>query len=165
MSPTTMMIATAPQATTPSTLVSESSSLCSGERVRVTDVSMVAIWPIWVCIPVAVTRIEPVPRVTDVFWNSMLVRSPRATSAVGRAVASLAMGALSPVSAASCASSVAARMIRPSAGTMSPDSTWTTSPGTTCVAGTRATSRSRTTRACGTCILASASTLARAVSS
>ena len=37
------MNATADQAMTPSTLVSESSSFWSGERVRVTDVSMVAI--------------------------------------------------------------------------------------------------------------------------
>ena len=37
------MNATAPQAMMPSTLVSESSSFCSGERVRVTEVSIVAI--------------------------------------------------------------------------------------------------------------------------
>ena len=64
----------------PSTLVRESSSFCSGDRVRVTDVSIVAIWPICVCIPVAVTTIDAVPRVTDVFWNSMFDRSPSATS-------------------------------------------------------------------------------------
>ena len=40
------MNATAVQAMTPRTLVSESSSFCSGDRVRVTDVSIVAIWPI-----------------------------------------------------------------------------------------------------------------------
>ena len=78
ISPTTTMTATAPQAMMPSTLVSESSSRCSGDRVRVTEVSIVAIWPIWVCIPVAVTTIVAVPRVTEVFWNSMLVRSPSA---------------------------------------------------------------------------------------
>ena len=53
--PATTMTATAPQAMMPSTLVSESSSRCSGDRVRVTEVSMVAIWPIWVSMPVAVT--------------------------------------------------------------------------------------------------------------
>ena len=52
-------------------------------------VSMVAIWPIWVCMPVAVTTIEPVPRVTEVFWNSMFVRSPSATSAEASGAASL----------------------------------------------------------------------------
>ena len=163
--PTITMTATAPHAMVPRTLVRESSSFCSGDRVRVTELSIVAIWPIWVCIPVAVTTIVPVPRVTDVFWNSMLVRSPSPTSADPSAPASLAIGALSPVSAASCASSVADRTIRPSAGTMSPASTWTMSPGTTSVAGTRATELSRSTRACGTCSLASASTLALAVSS
>ena len=45
------MNATAVQAMTPSTFVSESSSFCSGDRVRVTEVSIVAIWPIWVCMP------------------------------------------------------------------------------------------------------------------
>ena len=149
----------------PSTLVSESSSRCSGERLRVTEVSIVAIWPIWVCMPVAVTTMVAVPRVTEVFWKSMLVRSPRATSAEASTPASLGIGALSPVSAASCASRVAERTIRPSAGTMSPASSWTTSPGTTSVAGTSARAPSRTTRAWGTCIRARASTLARAVSS
>ena len=67
-SPTTKMNATAVQAMIPSTRVRESSSFCSGDRVRVTDVSIVAIWPIWVCIPVAVTTIDAVPRVTEVFW-------------------------------------------------------------------------------------------------
>ena len=42
-SPTTTMNATAVQAMMPSTLVRESSSFCSGDRVRVTEVSMVAI--------------------------------------------------------------------------------------------------------------------------
>ena len=158
------MTATAPQAMMPSTLVRVSSSRCSGDRVRVTEVSIVAIWPIWVSIPVAVTTTVAVPRVTEVFWNSMLVRSPSATSEASTP-ASLAIGALSPVSAASCASRVAERTIRPSAGTMSPASSWTMSPGTTSVAGTRATPPSRTTRACTTCILDRASTLARAVSS
>ena len=37
------MMATAPQAMTPSTFVSESSSRCSGDLVRVTELSMVAI--------------------------------------------------------------------------------------------------------------------------
>ena len=56
------------------------------------------------------------PRVTEVFWNSMFVRSPRVTSEEANAMVSLGIGALSPVSAASCASSVADRTIRPSAG-------------------------------------------------
>ncbi len=51
ISPTPTMTATAPQAMIPRTFVSESSSLWSGDRVRVTDVSIVAIWPICVSIP------------------------------------------------------------------------------------------------------------------
>ena len=165
IAPTMTMNATAVHAMIPRTLVSESSSFCSGDRVRVTEVSIVAIWPIWVCIAVAVTTIAAVPRVTEVFWNSMLVRSPRATSVPASAPALLATGALSPVSAASCVSRVADRMMRPSAGTRSPASRSTMSPGTRSTAGTSATSRSRTTLACGICIFASASTLARAASS
>ena len=71
------MNATAVQAMMPSTRVSVSSSFCSGDRVRVTEVSIVAICPIWVFIPVPVTTIDAVPRVTEVFWNSMFARSPR----------------------------------------------------------------------------------------
>ena len=81
--PTTTMNATAPQAMIPSTLVSEPSSFCSGDRVRVTEVSIVAICPISVSMPVAVTTIAAVPLVTAVFWNSMFERSPSATSAPG----------------------------------------------------------------------------------
>ena len=84
--PTTTMNATAPQAMIPRTFVSEPSSRCSGERVRVTEVSIVAIWPICVCIPVPVTTIAAVPRVTAVFWNSMFERSPSATSPPGEHV-------------------------------------------------------------------------------
>ena len=116
-------------------------------------------------IPVPVTTIDAVPRVTEVFWKSMLDRSPSGTLAVGRTRLSLLTGALSPVSAASWTSSVADRTIRPSAGTMSPASTWTRSPGTTSTAGTSTKPPLRTTLACGTCRLDKASTLARALSS
>ena len=66
----------------------------------------------------------------------MFVRSPSATSPPGRTAASLATGALSPVSAASCVSSVAERTIRPSAGTMSPASTCDDVAGDDSLAGT-----------------------------
>ena len=56
-------------------------------------------------------------------------------------------------------------MIRPSAGTTSPASSRTMSPGTSLVESISATWPERRTRACGTCSLASASTLARAFSS
>ncbi len=41
---------------------------------------MSAMRPIWVAWPVAVTTNVAVPRVTCVFWNTMFVRSPSATS-------------------------------------------------------------------------------------
>ena len=87
-------------------------------------------WPISVCIPVAVTTTSPRPRVTEVFMYAMQVRSPRATSSPGTGSVALATGRLSPVSAPSSISSVAATVIRPSAGTRLPASTRTTSPGT-----------------------------------
>ena len=132
------------------TRVSLSSSCCSGDRVRVTDDSMLAIWPIWVCMPVAVTTITPVPRVTDVFWKSMLARSPSAASALSSISVPLATGALSPVRAASWVSRVADRIRRPSAGTRSPASTCTMSPGTTSDAGMSRRTPSRVTLLCGT---------------
>ena len=95
----------------------------------------------------------------------MSTRSPSATSWPGSVSAPLLIGALSPVSAASCVSSVAEATIRPSAGTMSPASSRTTSPGTTSSAGTISYCPSRSTRVWGTCSFASASTLARALSS
>ncbi len=129
------MIATATQAIRPSTPVNEFSSRCSGDFVCLTADSIVAIRPIWVCMPVSVTTKVAVPRVTEVFWNTMFVRSPRATSAPSRAAGSFGMGALSPVSDASWVSSVADRSSLPSAGTRSPASTFTRSPGTNSVAG------------------------------
>ena len=60
-------------------------------------------------IPVEVTRIVPAPRVTWVFMNAMSTRSPSAASAA-TASSCLGTGALSPVSADSSISSVAARI-------------------------------------------------------
>ena len=62
-------------------------------------VSIDAIRPIWVCMPVAVTTIVAVPRVTEVFWNTMLVRSPSATSPAGERLGVLGRWARSPRSA------------------------------------------------------------------
>ena len=130
-----------------------------------TDVSIVAIRPISVCMPVAVTTTTAVPRVIAVFWKTMFVRSPSATSTSGRTLAPLATGALSPVSAASWVSRVADRTIRPSAGARSPASRCTMSPGTISAAGTDVRVPPRTMRACGICMADSALMLARAVSS
>ena len=163
--PKMAMIATARNAIRPNTLVMPSSSRCSGDLDRWVAVTIPAILPISVALPVAVTTIVAVPRVTWVFWNTRLVRSPSATSPPDNVPASLGIGALSPVSAASCTSSVAEDTIRPSAGTTSPDSSSTMSPGTSVADSICSTCPERRTRACGTCSLASASTLARAFSS
>ena len=108
---------------------------------------MSAMRPIWVAWPVAVTTNVAEPRVTWVFWNTRFVRSPSAVSPAGSVVRSLATGALSPVSAASCTSRVAEVTMRPSAGTTSPASISTTSPGTSVVESTSSTSPDRRTRA------------------
>ena len=145
--PKTAMIATAANAIVPNTLVMPSSSRCSGDRERFVAVTIPAILPISVSLPVPVTTIVAVPRVTWVFWNTRLIRSPRATSPPGSVPASLGTGALSPVSAASCTSSVAEDRIRPSAGTTSPASSSTMSPGTSVVDSTCSTCPERRTRA------------------
>ena len=144
------MTATASQAMVPKTFVMPSSSRCSGDRERFVADTMPAIWPIWVRWPVAVTTNIAEPRVTCVFWKTMSVRSPIPTSPPGRAPRSLATGALSPVSAASCTSRVAEETIRPSAGTTSPASISTMSPGTSAVESISSTSPDRRTRALGT---------------
>ena len=148
--PKMAITATARKAIVPNTLVMPSSSRCNGDRERLVAVTMPAIWPISVARPVAVTTNAAAPRVTWVFWNTMLVRSPRAVSPSGSAVRSLAMGALSPVSAASCTSRVAEVRILPSAGTTSPASSSTMSPGTSSVDSSSSTWPDRRTRALGT---------------
>ncbi len=163
--PTIAMIATAVHASRPKIFVMLSSSRCSGERTRLVAVTMSAMRPICVACPVSVTTKLAVPRVTCVFWNTRFVRSPSATSPAASVARSFATGALSPVSAASCSSSVAETMTRPSAGTTSPASSSTTSPGTRLIDSIASTRPKRRTRACGTCSPASASTLARALSS
>ena len=82
--------ATAPHAMSPSTLVSVSSSFCSGDRVRVTEVSIVGDLPHLGLHPGLGRRpAAAVPRVTEVFWNSMFDRSPIRTSPAGSVVAVL----------------------------------------------------------------------------
>src|ERR1700754_1082131 len=77
----------------------------------------------------------------------MSERSPSGASAPPTASTPLLTGRLSPVSAASAISSVAADGTRPSAGTTSPASISTTSPGTSCSAGNCASLPSRRPRA------------------
>ena len=90
--------------------------------------------PTSVSMPVDVTRNDPAPRVTWVFMKAMSTRSPSAASAA-TASTCLGTGRLSPVSADSSISRVAAVRSRPSAGTRSPASMLTMSPGTSCSIG------------------------------
>ena len=163
--PKMAMTATAAQARMPKSLVRPSSSRCSGDFVRFVAVTMSAMWPIWVDAPVATTTTVAEPRVTWVFWKTRFVRSPSAVSPSGSVVASLAIGALSPVSDASWTSNDAEVTMRASAGTRSPASISTTSPGTRPVESTSSTLPDRRTRALGTWSWASASTLAIALRS
>ncbi len=109
--------------------------------------SMCEMWPTSVAIPVDVTTKTPVPRVTFVFMYTMSVRSPRGVSGPSTDSTPFDTGKLSPVSADSATSSVAADSRRPSAGTRSPASMDTMSPGTSSSAGICTNSPSRCTRA------------------
>ena len=148
----------------PSTFVSPSSSSCSGDFLSPTCVSSDAMRPICVRMPVSTTAMRAVPRVTDVFWNTIDVRSASAVSAVFSA-GPFGIGSDSPVRDDSCVSRFAERRIRPSAGTRSPDSSSTMSPGTSPVASIWCSVPSRMTRAFGVCSFARASTLRRAFTS
>ena len=115
--------------------------------------------------PVAVTTSSPEPRVALVFMWAMSTRSPNGVSAAATGSTSFGTGALSPVSADSSISSVAALMIRPSAGIRSPASTATMSPGTSSSAGICSSDPSRRTRVCTIIIFWSAATLDSALPS
>ena len=142
-----------------------SSCFCSGVLSVSVPASISAMWPISVPIPVEVTIISPRPRVTDVFMYAMPMRSPSGTSAPGTGCGDLLTGRLSPVSAASSISSVAATQTRPSAGTRLPASISTTSPGTRPSASISMAWPSRRTRAIVLSIFASAFTLSSAFAS
>ena len=85
----------------------------------------------------------------------VLLEAGDVVPADGRIVTSATLevqeAALSPVSAASCTSSVAEVTILPSAGTTSPASSRTMSPGTSFVDSSSSTWPERRTRAWGTC--------------
>ena len=119
----------------------------SGVLTSCSSASIPEMWPTSVAIPVAVTTNSPAPRVTLVFMYTMSARSPSGVPAPCTGSVPLAAGRLSPVSADSSASSVAAFSSRPSAGTTSPASIATMSPGTSCPAGISASWPSRLTLA------------------
>ena len=143
-------------------LVSLSSWRVSGDLAAFSACSIPEMWPTSVAIPVAVTTNSPAPRVTLVFMYTMSVRSPSGVSAPSTGSVPLATGRLSPVSADSATSSVAALSSLPSAGTMSPASMATTSPGTSCSAGISVSWPSRLTLALTIIIFCRAATAAAA---
>ena len=137
--------------------VSASSSACSSPEM----------WPTSVAIPVAVTTNVP-GAAGDVRVHEDHVRAvaERDVLALDRPRRPSTPGRLSPVSADSATSSVAAWSRRPSAGTTSPASIETTSPGTSCSAGhLRRASPSRRTFALMIIIFWSAATAAAALPS
>ncbi len=127
--------------------VSRSTCLVRGVFSTFCPASRCAMCPTSEPIPVVVTRISPWPRVTLVFMKAMHVRSPIATSVSPSGSVVFSTATLSPVRAPSSIWSVAATITRPSAGTRSPASTRTMSPGTISVAGISTTEPSRRTLA------------------
>lgn len=127
--------------------VSRSSSLVSGGTSFSVADSIPEILPSSVSTPVAVTIMTPLPWVTGVFMNAVLVRSPGDSPLPRSAPVSFAAGTLSPVSADSSICRALASMSRPSAGTWSPAEMSTTSPSTSCSAGISASLPSLRTRA------------------
>ena len=127
--------------------VSRSIWRVSGVLTACSSFSMPEIRPTSVVIPVAVMTNSPAPRVTLVFMYTMSERSPSGVPAPATGSVPLATGRLSPVSADSSTSSVAAFSSRPSAGTISPASIATMSPGTSRSAGISASWPSRLTLA------------------
>ena len=104
-------------ATVPNCLPSSSSRCCRGVGSLSSLSSMVAISPIWVCMPVPTTTPRPRPRVTSVPMKAVFSRSPRGMSASSRARAVFSTGRLSPVSAASSMRRLIDSISRTSAGT------------------------------------------------
>ncbi len=127
--------------------VSRSSSLVSGGSSFSVADSISEILPSSVSRPVPVMTRTPLPCVTGVCMNAMFDWSPGPSGASGSVTASFAAGTLSPVRADSSIWSAWASMIRPSAGTWSPAEMNTTSPATSCSAGSSASAASRRTRA------------------
>ena len=99
--------AAVPSAAMPSTLPRCAISRCSGVGASGVVSSKVAMPPISVCMPVAVTMARPVPCATAVPLKTMFSRSPRAAGARSGA-ASFSTASLSPVSGASSSFSAAA---------------------------------------------------------
>ena len=107
---------------------------CNGVCFSEVDFKSPAIFPTSVCIPVSVITALPRPYVTKLPENTILVRSPRGTSA-GRVSRSFSTARLSPVRALSSTLRLAFSISLPSAGIMSPASNRMISPTTSSLAG------------------------------
>ena len=116
-----------------------------------------AIFPISVSIPVAVTTATAVPYVMLQPEKTMLLLSPSGASAFGQALASFSAGTDSPVSADSSLFKLTLCKSLASAGTKSPASKRMISPGTNSDASMIDSALSRRTRACGADIFFNAS--------
>jgi hypothetical protein len=150
--PITKITAHSSSAPVPSTFPVTSSFFCRGVCGLSCMVSIRAICPTWVCMPVATTMPCPWPALTVVEAKHMLCHSPKGAVSGQSAAASLCTGTLSPVRALSCVCSCAACVRRRSAGTKSPACSSTTSPGTRSSAARRSVLPPRTTCACGAAI-------------
>ena len=157
--PSAKMIVTTMAAISTSLCASPSICFCSGVAPVSACANMVASRPISVCMPVPVTSSSARPRVTPVFMNAMLMRSPSAAAGGATKAASLPTACDSPVSADSSISTLCAASRRPSAGTRSPASSSTTSPGTIWLASISSTRPARRTRATGASMFLSAASV------
>ena len=133
--------------------------LCNGVALVSACASTSARRPISVPMPVPVTSSSARPRVTPVFMYAMLRRSPCGAASAATKAASLPTVCDSPVRADSSTSTLCAASRRPSAGTRSPASSSTTSPGTIALASISSTRPARRTRAIGASIFFSAASV------
>ena len=130
--------------------------------------SVVSIWamrPTSVSMPVEVTTQVARPLVMTVEEMTMFFRSPRVVSSGRESITSLLTGTDSPVMADSSAFRLAHSRIRASAGTRSPASSTMISPGTSWLVSMRTISPSRMTFANGADIFCRASRALLALSS
>ena len=105
----------------------------NGVSVSSASASIPAIFPTSVAIPVLTTTPFPRPYVTLLLEKAMLMRSPIPTSLPSKTTNSFSTGTDSPVNAASSIFSELTSIKRISAGTTSPASNKSMSPGTNSV--------------------------------
>ncbi len=147
--PKTKIKAQIPIATSPKVLPKTAKRFCRGVSTSGDSWMSWAILPISVFMPVAVTAIFPRPYVTIVLLKTILIRSPM--PAFGSCIGSVpfSTGTDSPVRADSSVVRFTASISLPSAGTKSPSSIRTMSPGTSSEAGRFCGCPSLSTLACG----------------